>query len=131
METTSRLLPLNLVARRLRVPVRWLRAEAEAQRIPCLIAGNHFLCDPTAVEAREKAMPRLDSIVPDASAEKAGAAKNSPIRQALRADSIPIELREMPRWACWQEVPSTDGKKPGKPPIEATAKRINSFAGKH
>jgi hypothetical protein len=51
METTTRLLPLNVVARRLRVPVRWLRAEAEAGRIPSLRAHNQFLCDPVAVEA--------------------------------------------------------------------------------
>jgi hypothetical protein len=50
METTTRLLPLNVVARRLRVPVRWLRAEAEAGRIPSLRADTQFLCDPTAVE---------------------------------------------------------------------------------
>ncbi len=49
MET--KLLPLNIVARRLRVPVRWLRAEAEAGRIPSLQAGNSYLCDPQAVEA--------------------------------------------------------------------------------
>jgi hypothetical protein len=51
MEATARLLPLNVVARRLRVPVRWLRAEAEAGRVPALPAGNQFLCDPQAVEA--------------------------------------------------------------------------------
>jgi hypothetical protein len=51
METTRTLLPLNVVARRLRVPVRWLRAEAEAGRVPALRAGNQFLCDPAAVEA--------------------------------------------------------------------------------
>ena len=51
MVTTTRILPLNIVARRLRVPTRWLRAEAEAGRIPCLHAGNQFLCDPDAVEA--------------------------------------------------------------------------------
>jgi hypothetical protein len=51
METPTRLLPLNVVARRLRVTVRWLRAEAEAGRIPCLRAGNQFLCDIGAVEA--------------------------------------------------------------------------------
>jgi hypothetical protein len=45
------LLPLNIVARRLRVPVRWLSAEAEAGRVPCLRAGNVFVCDPQAVEA--------------------------------------------------------------------------------
>jgi hypothetical protein len=59
MDTLTRLLPLNLVARRLRVPVRWLRAEALAGRIPCLRAENQFLCDPAAVEAAllERARP--------------------------------------------------------------------------
>jgi hypothetical protein len=51
METASRLLPLNIIARRLRVPVGWLRAEAEAGRVPCLRAGTRYLCDPDAVEA--------------------------------------------------------------------------------
>jgi hypothetical protein len=50
MDTTSRLLPLNVVARRLRVPVRWLHAEAEAGRIPHLKAGTAILCDVAAVE---------------------------------------------------------------------------------
>ena len=51
MQTNTRLLPLNVVARRLRVPLRWLRAEAKAGRIPCLRANNQFLCDLEAVEA--------------------------------------------------------------------------------
>jgi hypothetical protein len=51
MEITARLIPLNIVARRLRAPVRWLRAEAEAGRIPVLRAGKQFLCDFKAVEA--------------------------------------------------------------------------------
>jgi hypothetical protein len=50
MQTTARLLPLNVVARRLRVPLRWLRDEAEAGRIPALRADNQFLCDIEAVE---------------------------------------------------------------------------------
>lgn len=51
MQTTSRLLPLNVIARRLRVPVRWLRSEAEAGRIPSLRADNQYLCEFEAVEA--------------------------------------------------------------------------------
>jgi hypothetical protein len=51
MFTTSRIVPLNIMARRLRVPLSWLRAEAEAGRVPCLRAGNRYLCDPDAVEA--------------------------------------------------------------------------------
>ena len=44
------LIPLSRVARRLRVPVGWLRDEADAGRIPCLRAGRVYLCDPLAVE---------------------------------------------------------------------------------
>jgi hypothetical protein len=51
MQTTTRLFLLNVVARRLRVPVRWLRAEAEAGRIPALRVEQQFLCDLEAVEA--------------------------------------------------------------------------------
>jgi hypothetical protein len=47
----SKLLPVGPMARRLRVPVRWLRAEAEAGRIPCLKAERSILFDPDAVEA--------------------------------------------------------------------------------
>lgn len=41
---------LGAMARRLRVPAKWLRAEAEAGRIPHLRAGNVLLFDPEAVE---------------------------------------------------------------------------------
>jgi len=42
-------LPLNLAARCLRVPARWLRDEIEAGRIPALIAGRSVLVHvPTA-----------------------------------------------------------------------------------
>ncbi len=46
----SELLPLNIMARRLRVPVSWLRNEAMQGRVPCLIAGKQILCDPAVVE---------------------------------------------------------------------------------
>ncbi|MGH7172489.1 MAG: hypothetical protein ACRELG_19595 [Gemmataceae bacterium] len=49
--TKSQLIPLNVAARWLRVPVRWLRGEAEAGRIPCLRADNQILCDFEAVQA--------------------------------------------------------------------------------
>jgi hypothetical protein len=51
MSKAFQLTPIRLVARWLRVPVRWLRAEAEAGRIPCLRADSQILCDPEAVEA--------------------------------------------------------------------------------
>ena len=34
--TPSQLVPINVAARWLRVPVKWLRDEAAAGRIPCL-----------------------------------------------------------------------------------------------
>jgi hypothetical protein len=43
-------LPLGMTARLLRVPAAWLRAEAEAGRIPHLKAGRVFLFDPETVE---------------------------------------------------------------------------------
>ena len=46
----SRLLPAGPMARYLRVPVRWLRAEAEEGRIPHLKAGDQYLFDAKAVE---------------------------------------------------------------------------------
>ena len=46
-----RLFPTSMMARRLRVTVRWLRDEAEAGRLPCLKAGDRFLFCPKTVEA--------------------------------------------------------------------------------
>jgi hypothetical protein len=51
MGTPSQLVTINQAARWLRVPLKWLRAEAEAGRIPCLRADNAILCDLDAVEA--------------------------------------------------------------------------------
>ncbi len=48
---TKNLISLNLAARRLRVPLRWLKAEAEAGRVPALKAETQWLCDFVAVEA--------------------------------------------------------------------------------
>jgi hypothetical protein len=47
----SNLLALPSMARRLRVPSRWLRAEALAGRVPCLNAGGRLLFHAPAVEA--------------------------------------------------------------------------------
>jgi hypothetical protein len=49
--TTRRLVRLTVAARQLRLPHKWLRAEAAAGRIPCLRAGDQILCDVEAVEA--------------------------------------------------------------------------------
>lgn len=46
----SKLLPSFVMARRLHVPNKWLRAEAEAGRLPCLIAGKQILFNPAIVE---------------------------------------------------------------------------------
>lgn len=43
-------LPLSAMARRLRVPQTWLRAECEAGRLPHLKAGSSLLFDAEAVE---------------------------------------------------------------------------------
>jgi hypothetical protein len=57
------ILPLSVVARRLRVTRTWLLGEAEAGRVPALRAGSRWLCDPAAVEknlanrARATALP--------------------------------------------------------------------------
>ncbi len=50
MLTDTRLTPLSQLARRLRVPVRWLRAEAEAGRLPAVRAEKQFLFDAETVE---------------------------------------------------------------------------------
>jgi excisionase family DNA binding protein len=48
----ERLVPVTLpeMARRLRVPAKWLREQAIAGRIPHLRAGSAFLFEPSAVE---------------------------------------------------------------------------------
>jgi hypothetical protein len=45
------LLPAGPMARRLRVPVRWLKHEADAGRVPHVRAERAYLFDPVAVEA--------------------------------------------------------------------------------
>lgn len=43
MSIESELAPLGAMARRLRVPARWLKAESDAGRIPHIRAGNQRL----------------------------------------------------------------------------------------
>jgi hypothetical protein len=43
-------LSLARMARRIGVTAGWLRAEADAGRVPCLRAGNRYLFSPAAVE---------------------------------------------------------------------------------
>lgn len=60
-------LPLSAMARRLRVPQTWLRAECEAGRLPHLKAGRSLLFDAEAVETAIR--QRLREQPPGASAE--------------------------------------------------------------
>lgn len=50
IEESKKPLCLGAMARRLRVPATWLRAEAEAGRMPHLRAGSALLFDPEVVE---------------------------------------------------------------------------------
>ena len=50
METDSHILTLPEIARELRLPERWLRAEADAGRIPHLRAGKKYRFTRPAVE---------------------------------------------------------------------------------
>lgn len=47
---TTRLLPAGAMARRVHVTSKWLRAEADANRLPHLKAGDRYLFDPEVVE---------------------------------------------------------------------------------
>lgn len=51
MKCQSNLMPLREMARRLRVPATWLKAEALAGRVPAVQAGNQFLFHLEAVES--------------------------------------------------------------------------------
>jgi excisionase family DNA binding protein len=44
------LLSLSRLARRLGITQQWLRAQADAGKIPCLKAGNRYLFNPVAVQ---------------------------------------------------------------------------------
>ncbi|MCL4190695.1 MAG: hypothetical protein KJZ87_03030 [Thermoguttaceae bacterium] len=47
----AEVLSINRAARRLGVTAAWLRAEAEAGRVPCLRAGTRYLFDLDALTA--------------------------------------------------------------------------------
>jgi hypothetical protein len=49
VETTDNLVNIIGLARILRLPAKWLKAEAKAGRIPSLVAGRHLLFSPQAV----------------------------------------------------------------------------------
>lgn len=59
----SKLLPLGPTARRLRVPSKWLRIEAEAGRVPHVRADRVMLFDPEAVESVLLARARSVSVL--------------------------------------------------------------------
>ena len=46
----SEILTLPKMASALRVTAKWLKAEADAGRVPCLRAGRRYLFAPAAVE---------------------------------------------------------------------------------
>lgn len=48
--TKNSLLKAGPMARKIGVPVQWLKDEAEAKRIPSLKAGRVFLFDPQTTE---------------------------------------------------------------------------------
>jgi len=50
MNQQPKLLNDSDLARWLRVPVKWVREEADAGRLPCVPAGNTHLFDPKLVE---------------------------------------------------------------------------------
>jgi len=63
MDTTTHLMPLGALSRRLGIPATWLRLEAQSGRIPHLQAGRSLLFDYPTVEQllRERAQQRPDS----------------------------------------------------------------------
>jgi excisionase family DNA binding protein len=67
MDATKLLVTLPELARRLRVPARWIRQEAEAGRIPHLKAGSQLLFNLGAVETvlAERASPPAHMEVTD------------------------------------------------------------------
>ena len=80
-------LPLPRMARRLGVTARWLRAEAEAGRVPSLRAGTHLLFNPAAVQrviaARAGAAPGQTS------AEESGQQQDGPEPEHPPVDGTP------------------------------------------
>ena len=59
------LLTVGQMARQLRVPVRWLRAEAEAERVPHLKAETVLLFEPGTVEQVLVERARQGLVIPD------------------------------------------------------------------
>lgn len=51
IDSKLKLLPVGPMSRMLHVPMKWLKAEAQAGRLPHIKAGNVFLFNPETVEA--------------------------------------------------------------------------------
>lgn len=66
MDTTTKLLTLPRAARRFGLTTAWLRAEAEAGRLPCLRAGRRQLFDADALERTLLARAAADDGAQDA-----------------------------------------------------------------
>lgn len=71
MDSSNSLATLVTLARHLRVPVRWLRKEADAGRLPHIKAGSQRLFNVATVErllseraAQEAPAPRSDGLAP-------------------------------------------------------------------
>ena len=65
----AELLSLHRAARRIGVTSKWLRAEADAKRIPCLQADSRYLFDIDAVTrelSRRAVICQLDAEMPKA-----------------------------------------------------------------
>jgi hypothetical protein len=65
MENEQQLLSLPAVAKALRLPVKWIKGEAEAGRLPCLRAGRRLLFARAAVEAALVSRAAAGKAVPD------------------------------------------------------------------
>ena len=63
----EQLIPVGWMAKRLRVPVSWLREEAADGRVPHLKAGKQILFNPEAVEAAllKRAIEASQHLAPD------------------------------------------------------------------
>ena len=61
-KTSESFVPIKHAAARLGVPARWLRAEVDAGRVPCLRAGRRWLVNPAVVEAVLLARAAAESI---------------------------------------------------------------------
>jgi hypothetical protein len=77
----SKLIDLRFAAHRLRVPQRWLAAEAAAGRVPALSAAETFLFDWTSLEAALLRRAR------DGSPQPQDADGPGPIPGAVEADT--------------------------------------------